>query len=92
MNGSLATNSCERFDIDLIEKVAKAKPEWQFILIGPVVKIDPATLPQLSNIHYLGGKDYKQLPAYVAGWDIAMVPFAFLICVGILYINALNIC
>lgn len=66
----------ERFDIELIENVAKARPEWQFILIGPIVKIDPATLPRFDNIHYLGGKDYKELPAYVAGWDVAMVPFA----------------
>lgn len=66
----------ERFDINLIEAVAKARPHWQFILLGPVVKIDPATLPRLSNIHYPGGKKYDELPQYIAGWDIAMVPFA----------------
>jgi glycosyltransferase involved in cell wall biosynthesis len=66
----------ERFDIELIDAVAKAKPEWQFILLGPVVKIDPATLPKYDNIHYLGGKKYEELPGYIAGWDIAMVAFA----------------
>lgn len=66
----------ERFDIDLIEQVAIAKPDWHFVLIGPVVKIDPATLPRLDNIHYLGGKDYKELPAYLSGWDVAIIPFA----------------
>jgi UDP-galactopyranose mutase len=66
----------ERFDIDLIEQAAKARPDWQFVLIGPVVKIDPASLPHLDNIHYLGGKDYKELPSYVAGWDVAVIPFA----------------
>lgn len=66
----------ERMDIELVAKVAAAKPEWNFVMIGPVVKIDPASLPQLSNIHYLGGKDYKELPAYISGWDIAMIPFA----------------
>lgn len=66
----------ERFDIELIDAVAKAKPEWQFILLGPVVKIDPATLPKYDNIHYLGGKKYDELPNYIAGWDIAMVAFA----------------
>ncbi|MGZ3923025.1 MAG: glycosyltransferase, partial [Flavisolibacter sp.] len=66
----------ERFDIELIEAVAKAKPEWQFILLGPVVKIDPATLPRYDNVHYLGGKKYEELPDYIAGWDIAMVAFA----------------
>jgi hypothetical protein len=66
----------ERFDIELLEKVATAKPSWQFVIIGPVVKIDPATLPKNSNIHYLGGKDYKELPHYLGGWDVATMPFA----------------
>jgi glycosyltransferase involved in cell wall biosynthesis len=66
----------ERLDIDLIAKAAELRPEWQFIIIGPVVKIDPATLPRLSNIHYLGGKNYKELPHYLSGWDVALIPFA----------------
>jgi glycosyltransferase involved in cell wall biosynthesis len=66
----------ERFDIDLIEQAAKARPDWQFVLIGPVVKIDPAMLPRYANIHYLGGKTYKELPQYLAGWDVAVIPFA----------------
>jgi hypothetical protein len=52
------------------------RPGWQFVLLGPVVKIDPATLPRRSNIHYLGMKPYQDLPAYFAGWDIGMLPFA----------------
>ena len=66
----------ERFDIDLIDTVAKARPEWQFIILGPVVKIDPATLPSHANIHYIGGRKYDELPSYLGGWDIAMIPFA----------------
>lgn len=66
----------ERFDLDLIRDAAAARPHWQFVLIGPVVKIDPATLPQAANIHYLGGKTYNELPAYLSGWDIALIPFA----------------
>jgi glycosyltransferase involved in cell wall biosynthesis len=66
----------ERMDIDLISKVAKEKPEWQFVMLGPIVKIDPASLPHYDNIHYLGGKKYEELPPYISGWDIAMVPFA----------------
>ena len=65
----------ERFDLELIREVATLRPEWQFIIIGPVIKIDPQTLPQQSNIHYLGGKGYDELPRYLAGWDIAMIPF-----------------
>jgi glycosyltransferase involved in cell wall biosynthesis len=66
----------ERLDIALLTRVAGMRPDWQFILIGPVVKIDPANLPQRSNIHYLGPKKYAELPEYLAGWDIAMIPFA----------------
>lgn len=66
----------ERFDIELIDAVAKARPEWHFVLLGPVVKIDPAILPKYENIHYPGGKKYEELPSYIAGWDVALVPFA----------------
>lgn len=66
----------ERFDIPLLDAVSQQHPDWQFVIIGPVVKIDPATLPRHDNIHYLGGKDYQELPAYFSGWSIAMIPFA----------------
>jgi UDP-galactopyranose mutase len=66
----------ERFDIELLDAVSTLRPDLHFIILGPVVKIDPATLPKKENIHYLGGKDYKQLPTYLSGWDIAMMPFA----------------
>jgi UDP-galactopyranose mutase len=66
----------ERMDLDLIAGVAKARPDWHLVMIGPVVKIDPTDLPQLPNIHYLGMKSYDELPCYMAGWDLAMLPFA----------------
>ncbi|MBD2497410.1 UDP-galactopyranose mutase [Nostoc sp. FACHB-280] len=66
----------ERMDIELLRGVAETRPDWHLVIIGPVVKIDPAILPQRENIHYLGSKDYKELPAYLAGWDLAMLPFA----------------
>lgn len=66
----------ERFDIELLREISLLRPEWNFVIIGPVVKIDPQTLPASSNIHYLGNKNYEQLPGYLAGWDIAMLPFA----------------
>ena len=66
----------ERLDIELLGELAMNHPEWQFVIIGPVVKIDPATLPRTSNIHYLGGKDYQELPAYLRGWDVATLLFA----------------
>jgi glycosyltransferase involved in cell wall biosynthesis len=66
----------ERFDLELIDKVADSRPDWHFIILGPVVKIDPASLPRRDNIHYLGSKSYRELPTYLAGWDIAIIPFA----------------
>jgi UDP-galactopyranose mutase len=66
----------ERLDIPLLAGVAAARPQWNFVMIGPVVKIDPASLPRLANIHYLGGKSYDALPDYIGGWDVALLPFA----------------
>jgi len=66
----------ERFDIELLDAVAIKRPDWQFVIIGPTVKIDPATLPRHANIHYLGPKKYEELPEYLAGWDVALLLFA----------------
>jgi UDP-galactopyranose mutase len=66
----------ERFDAELLDQVAAKRLDWQFIMIGPVVKIHPETLPKHPNIHYLGAKKYDQLPDYLAGWDIALLLFA----------------
>jgi len=66
----------QRFDLDLLAAVADARPEWSVVIIGPVVDRDPAGLPRRSNLHYLGPKDYEELPRYLAGWDAALTPFA----------------
>jgi hypothetical protein len=66
----------ERLDTGLVAAIADAHPDWQMILIGPVVKIAPEDLPRRPNIHYLGRKSYAELPAYLAGWDAAFMPFA----------------
>ena len=66
----------ERFDLDLVAAMADAHPEWQIVLVGPVVKIDPATLPKRANIHYLGQQSYQVLPQFLAGWDVCLLPFA----------------
>ncbi|MGI4732826.1 MAG: UDP-galactopyranose mutase [Janthinobacterium lividum] len=66
----------ERIDLALIDAVAAARPDWSLVMIGPVTKIDPDTLPRRANIHWLGGRSYAELPAYLAGWDAAMMPFA----------------
>jgi UDP-galactopyranose mutase len=66
----------ERMDIPLLAGIAAARPAWHFVMVGPVVKIDPASLPRRANIHYLGPKRYEELPHYVGGWDVALMPFA----------------
>jgi glycosyltransferase involved in cell wall biosynthesis len=66
----------ERMDIALLAEVAERRPDWHLVVLGPVTKIDPATLPRAANIHYLGQKSYAELPRYIAGWDVAILPFA----------------
>jgi len=66
----------ERMDLALVEQVALLRPDWHLVMVGPVVKIDEGDLPRLPNIHYLGGKSYAELPNYVSGWDVALMPFA----------------
>jgi UDP-galactopyranose mutase len=66
----------ERLDTGLLAGLADARPDWQIVMIGPVVKIDPAELPRRDNIHYLGARSYAELPRYIAGWDVALLLFA----------------
>jgi glycosyltransferase involved in cell wall biosynthesis len=66
----------ERFDIELLDKAAEMRPDWSFVMVGPVVKISQDDLPRRHNIHYLGPKTYAQLPGYLSGWDVALMPFA----------------
>jgi UDP-galactopyranose mutase len=67
----------ERMDFELLSGVARARPEWQIVIVGPAVpKFDPEALARDPNVHYLGGKSYDELPAYLAGWDVALLPFA----------------
>jgi UDP-galactopyranose mutase len=66
----------ERFDTELLAKAAEMRPDWSFVMVGPVVKISEEDLPRRSNIHYLGSKTYQQLPGYLSGWDVALMPFA----------------
>ena len=66
----------ERFDPAAIALLADAHPQWHVVLVGPVVKIDPARLPRRPNIHYMGQRTYQELPAFLAGWDVCLLPFA----------------
>ena len=66
----------ERMDMELVARLAELRPDWQLVMIGPTVKIDPAACPAHPNIHWLGGKSYDELPAYLAGWDAGFMSFA----------------
>jgi glycosyltransferase involved in cell wall biosynthesis len=66
----------ERMDLDLLKGVAEQRPEWQLVLLGPVLKVDPGALPRLPNVHLLGMKTYQELPRYFSGWDVGVLPFA----------------
>jgi len=66
----------ERMDLELIARLATNHPEWQIVMVGPVVKIDPAGLPRAANIHWIGMRSYDELPAYLARFNVALIPFA----------------
>jgi UDP-galactopyranose mutase len=66
----------ERLDVELVSAAAAARPDWHFVFVGPMAKVNPESLPKAGNIHYLGSKSYGKLPDYIAGWDVAWLPFA----------------
>ena len=66
----------ERMDLDLLAGIAQRRPNWQLVMVGPVAKIAHDLLPRGDNIHYLGMKSYDELPGYMSGWDVAILPFA----------------
>jgi UDP-galactopyranose mutase len=66
----------ERFDLPLLTELANGRPEWEFVLVGPVVKIDSADVPSRPNVHLFGQQPYEKLPAFLSGWDVALLPFA----------------
>jgi glycosyltransferase involved in cell wall biosynthesis len=66
----------ERIDLSLVASLAAALPDWEIQMVGPVCKIDEASLPQADNIAYLGKQPYEKLPDVMAGFDVALMPFA----------------
>jgi glycosyltransferase involved in cell wall biosynthesis len=63
-------------DYQLVAKLADANPNWSIVIIGPTAKVDPATHPRRANLHFFGGRDYQQLPAYCKAFDLCLMPFA----------------
>jgi glycosyltransferase involved in cell wall biosynthesis len=66
----------ERINLGLIDAIARARPQWQLIMVGPADRIDPRELPRRPNIHWLGAQSYDDLPALISGWDVCLLPYA----------------
>lgn len=66
----------ERMDIDLVDRLARDCPDWEYVMVGPVAKIDAASLPRHPNLHWLGQRSYAELPLFLAHWDVGIMPFA----------------
>ncbi len=66
----------ERLDRELLDAVAALRPDWSLVLVGPVAKITPEDLPRRPNLHYPGQRSYADLPGYLKGWDVCLMPFA----------------
>ena len=66
----------ERMNMDIVAGIAALRPQWQLVMIGPTAKIAPESLPQANNVHWLGCKSYQDLPNYLSGWDVGIMPFA----------------
>jgi glycosyltransferase involved in cell wall biosynthesis len=66
----------ERVNLVLLDAIARERPDWNIVMVGPAVKIDPLSLPRRDNIHWLGPRSYDELPALISGWDVCLLPFA----------------
>jgi glycosyltransferase involved in cell wall biosynthesis len=69
-----------KLNLELLEGVARARPNWSIALVGPVGAGDPRTnisaLERLPNVHLLGARPYVALPEVLRGADVALVPYA----------------
>jgi UDP-galactopyranose mutase len=66
----------ERIDLPLLADLARSRPEWSIVMVGPLAKIGHHDLPQAPNLHFMGPRSYGELPACLAAWDVALMPFA----------------
>jgi glycosyltransferase involved in cell wall biosynthesis len=66
----------ERLDYELIAHLADGNKSGSVVIIGPVLKVDPAALPQRPNLHWLGQRSYADLPNYCKAFDVCLMPFA----------------
>lgn len=65
-------------DFDLTSEVAQARPDWEFVFVGPVasdVSTPVARLDRFDNITFLGERPSSAIPAYVQAFDVAAIWF-----------------
>jgi glycosyltransferase involved in cell wall biosynthesis len=70
--------TAEKVDFDLLEAVARARPEWSLVLVGPPAENARGQLDRLGaldNVHALGFRPYEELPAYVSGFSVGVIPY-----------------
>ncbi|MEX0816680.1 MAG: glycosyltransferase [Gaiellales bacterium] len=68
----------EKVDLDLLESLARARPDWTFLLVGPAtprLAERVAGLSGLANVRWVGPKPYAELPPYVAAFDVGLIPY-----------------
>lgn len=61
-------------DLELVEEVARARPDWAIVLIGQIM-VDVERLRGLPNVHLLGRRTHAELPAYCKGFDVGIIPY-----------------
>jgi glycosyltransferase involved in cell wall biosynthesis len=66
-------NIAEWVDLDLIERLARLRPEWSFVFVGDYKA--QRMRPREGNIHWLGYRPYERVPAYVRAFDVCIIPF-----------------
>jgi len=76
--GFIGAISGYKVDFALLQRMAAAHPDWSIVMIGKIGEGDPWTelgmLKELPNLHFIGPRAYSQLPAYLKGFDVAILP------------------
>ena len=65
----------ERMDLSILQHLSAERPDWQIVVVGPIARIEASRLPHGSNLHYIGLRSYQEIPSYLAGWDVCLMPF-----------------
>ena len=68
-----------RTDVALIERLARSRPDWSFVLVGLVKgDVDLAGLRAIPNVHVLGRKPTESLAGYLKAMDVCLIAYALI--------------